>query len=123
LADYRDLVQVRGVSDRASGPLSDLGAPQLYYFNLNGFTSILGSHLNFGDPRRGWDFVSPGHGDLDLEGMIRVLNRIGYDGPLSVEWEDSGMDREHGASEAVEIIKATDFKPSAVAFDAAFEKK
>lgn len=53
--------------------------------NLNGFTSILGSHLNFGDARRGWDFVSPGHGDLDLEAMIRVLNRIGYDGPLSVE--------------------------------------
>jgi len=91
--------------------------------NLNGFTSILGSHLNFGDPRRGWDFVSPGHGDLDLESMIRVLNRIGYNGPLSVEWEDSGMDREHGAQEAVEFIKGTDFKPSSVAFDAAFEKK
>jgi len=91
--------------------------------NLNGFTSILGSHLNFGDARRGWDFVSPGHGDVDLESIIRVLNRIGYDGPLSVEWEDSGMDREHGASEAVEIVKASDFKPSAVAFDAAFEKK
>ena len=91
--------------------------------NLNGFTSILGSHLGFGDPRRGWDFVSPGHGDVDLEAIIRVLNRIGYNGPLSVEWEDSGMDREHGASESVEIIKATDFKPSAVAFDAAFEKK
>ncbi len=91
--------------------------------NLNGFTSILGSHLNFGDPRRGWDFVSPGHGDLDLEAMIRVLNRIGYNGPLSVEWEDSGMDREHGAQESVEFIKGTDFKPSSVAFDAAFEKK
>lgn len=91
--------------------------------NLNGFTSILGSHLGFGDARRGWDFVSPGHGDMDLEGIIRALNRVGYQGPLSVEWEDSGMDREHGASEAVEIIKSTDFKPSAVAFDAAFEKK
>jgi sugar phosphate isomerase/epimerase len=91
--------------------------------NLNGFSSILGSHLNFGDVRRGWDFVSPGHGDVDLEGIIRMLNRIGYNGPLSVEWEDSGMDREHGASEAVEIIKGTDFTPSSVAFDAAFEKK
>src|SRR6185369_13499124 len=88
--------------------------------NLNGFTSILGSHLNFGDPRRGWDFVSPGHGDIDLEGIIRVLNRIGYDGPLSVEWEDSGMDREHGASEAVGVVRKNDFKPSNVAFDAAF---
>jgi sugar phosphate isomerase/epimerase len=90
---------------------------------LNGRTSILGSHLNFGDTRRGWDFVSPGRGDMDLEGIIRALNRIGYDGPLSVEWEDSAMDREHGAREAVEFIKRTDFAPSAVAFDAAFASK
>ncbi len=90
---------------------------------LDGHSSILGSHLNFGDHRRGWDFVSPGHGDLDLESLIRALNRIGYNGPLSVEWEDSGMDREHGASEAVAFVKDTDFPPSAVAFDAAFEKK
>ena len=67
------------------------------WINLNGFTSILGSHLGFGDPRRGWDFVSRGHGDVDLEAIIRVLNRIGYNGPLSVEGEDNGMDREHGA--------------------------
>ncbi|MCQ3930061.1 MAG: sugar phosphate isomerase/epimerase [Chloroflexi bacterium] len=87
---------------------------------LNGYTSILGSHLQFGDSRRGWDFVSPGHGDIDLESIIRVLNRIGYEGPLSVEWEDSGMDREHGAAESVQFVKKADFKPSAVAFDAAF---
>ena len=90
---------------------------------LNGFSSILGSHLNFGDPRRGWDFVSPGHGDVDLEQIIRVLNRIGYDGPLSVEWEDSGMDREHGAPEALAMVRKADFKPSSVAFDAAFASK
>ena len=90
---------------------------------LNGRSSILGSHLNFGDPRRGWDFVSPGRGDIDLEAIIRVLNRIGYNGPLSVEWEDSGMDREHGAREAVEFVRRTDFAPSAVAFDAAFASK
>ncbi|MDZ4770130.1 MAG: sugar phosphate isomerase/epimerase family protein [Chloroflexota bacterium] len=88
--------------------------------NLNGRTSILGSHLQFGDVRRGWDFVSPGRGDLDLEKHIRVLNRIGYQGPLSVEWEDSGMDREHGARESVEFIRKTDFAPSNLAFDAAF---
>ncbi|MBZ0275705.1 MAG: sugar phosphate isomerase/epimerase [Anaerolineae bacterium] len=87
---------------------------------LNGFTSIQASHLNFGDPRRGWDFVSPGHGDVNLEQIVRVLNRIGYDGPLSVEWEDSGMDREHGAAEAVGVVRKNDFKPSALAFDAAF---
>ncbi len=90
---------------------------------LDGRRSILGSHLNFGDPRRGWDFVSPGHGDVDFEGLFRQLNRIGYDGPLSVEWEDSGMDREWGAQDALAFVRRTDFAPSAVAFDAAFQKK
>jgi sugar phosphate isomerase/epimerase len=87
---------------------------------LNGHSSILGSHLGFGDPRRGWDFVSPGRGDVDLESIVRILNRIGYNGPLSVEWEDSGMDREHGATEAVNFVRRMDFTPSSVAFDAAF---
>jgi sugar phosphate isomerase/epimerase len=90
---------------------------------LNGRNSILGSHLSFGDARRGWDFVSPGRGDVDLESIIRILNRIGYEGPLSVEWEDSGMDREHGAREAAEFVRRTDFQPSNVAFDAAFAAK
>jgi len=91
--------------------------------NLNGRTSILGSHLNFGDPRRGWDFVSPGHGGVPWDQVFRALNRIGYDGPLSVEWEDSGMDREFGAAEALEFVKKNNFPPSNVAFDAAFERK
>jgi sugar phosphate isomerase/epimerase len=90
---------------------------------LNGRTGILASHLNFGDPRRGWDFRSPGRGGVNFEEIIRGLNVIGYTGPLSVEWEDSGMDREHGAREAAEFVKKLDFAPSNVAFDAAFEKK
>jgi sugar phosphate isomerase/epimerase len=90
---------------------------------LNGWSSILGSHINFGDSRRGWNFVSPGHGDLNIDAMIRALNRVNYTGPLSVEWEDSGMLREHGAAEAVRWVKANDFSPSTVAFDAAFESK
>jgi sugar phosphate isomerase/epimerase len=87
---------------------------------LNGRTGVLGSHLNFGDPRRGWDFRSPGRGGVNFEEIIRALNQIGYDGPLSVEWEDSGMDREHGAREACEFLRKLDFEPSRRAFDAAF---
>jgi len=90
--------------------------------NLNGRTSILGSHLSFGDARRGWDFVSPGHGDVPFEAIVRTLNRIGYQGPLSVEWEDSGMNREFGAQEAYHFVKKLDFVPSDVAFDAAFAR-
>jgi len=90
---------------------------------LDGKSGILASHLNFGDPRRGWDFRSLGHGGVDFEEIIRALNHIGYDGPLSIEWEDSGMDREHGAREACEFTKGVDFKPSGRAFDAAFGDK
>lgn len=89
---------------------------------LDGRKSILGSHLNFGEAQRGWDFVSPGHGDVDFESLFRVLNRIGYQGPLSIEWEDSGMDREWGAQDALAFVRRTDFAPSSVAFDAAFSR-
>lgn len=88
----------------------------------DGRTGIYGSYLPFGDPRRGWDFRSPGHGDVDFEALIRALNDTGYQGPLSVEWEDSGMDREHGAREAAEFVRRIDFKPSDIAFDAAFQR-
>jgi sugar phosphate isomerase/epimerase len=87
---------------------------------LNGRSGILSSHINFGDPRRGWDFRSPGRGGINFEEIIRALNQIGYDGPLSVEWEDCGMDRDHGAREAADFVKRLDFAPSGRAFDSAF---
>ena len=90
--------------------------------HLDGRSSILSSHLSFGDHRRGWDFVSPGHGDVKFDPIIRTLNRIGYAGPLSVEWEDSGMNREFGAQEALRLVRGLNFSPSDVAFDAAFSK-
>ncbi len=87
---------------------------------LDGTSSILSSHLGFGDVRRGWDFRSPGRGEVDFEEITRALNRCGYAGPLSVEWEDSGMSRERGAQEAVDFVRAVDFDPAGGAFDAAF---
>ncbi len=83
---------------------------------------VFGGHIDFGDRRRYWDFRSLGHGNIDFEEIIRALNRIKYNGPLSVEWEDSGMDREHGATEACEFVRNVDFPPSDVAFDSAFEE-
>jgi sugar phosphate isomerase/epimerase len=81
---------------------------------------VFGGHTNFGDRRRFWDFRSLGRGTIDFEEIIRALNRAGYDGPLSVEWEDSGMDREHGAEEACAFVYAVDFPASGRAFDSAF---
>lgn len=90
---------------------------------LDGVSGILSSHLNFGEHGRGWDFRSVGRGEVDFEEIIRALNRIKYSGPLSVEWEDSGMDREYGARESFEFVRKLDFTPSKRAFDSAFEKK
>jgi sugar phosphate isomerase/epimerase len=90
---------------------------------LNGRSGILASHLNFGDPRRGWEFRSLGRGGVDFEAIIRALNEIRYQGPLSVEWEDAGMERLHGARESCEFVKRLDFNVSQIAFDGAFDKQ
>jgi sugar phosphate isomerase/epimerase len=89
---------------------------------LDGRRSILGSHLNFGDGGRGWDFVSPGHGDVDFGSILRALNQIGYGGPLSIEWEDAGMDREWGARDALAFVRRIDFAPSTFVFDEAMKR-
>lgn len=88
---------------------------------LNGRNGRLGSHLPWADPRRGWDFVSVGHGDVPWEACFRMLNTIGYDGPISVEWEDAGMDRLIGGPESLAFIrKMCAIEPPTSAFDAAF---
>lgn len=83
---------------------------------------VFGGHSVFGDSRRYWNFRSLGRGKIRFEEIIRALNDAAYTGPLSVEWEDSGMDREHGARESCCFTKQVDFEPSAHAFDACFEK-
>ncbi|GAB3893066.1 sugar phosphate isomerase/epimerase [Microbispora bryophytorum subsp. camponoti] len=84
----------------------------------------LASHLAWADPRRGWDFVSTGRGDVPWEECFRALNHIGYDGPISVEWEDAGMDRLHGAPEALAYIRSLSaITPPDAAFDAAFSSE
>jgi len=92
----------------------------VYWSSRPAEAGVFGGHLDFGDPRRFWDFRSVGRGSIEFEEIIRALNDIGYDGPLSVEWEDARMDREHGATESCAYVKRLDFEPSAVAFDAAF---
>ena len=91
--------------------------------NLNGRNGIIASHLFFGDHRRGWDFVSPGRGGVPFERIFRALNDVGYKGPLSIEWEDNGMNRELGAPEALELVRRLDLTPSTQAFDDAFKQK
>ncbi|NOT08247.1 MAG: sugar phosphate isomerase/epimerase [Gemmatimonadales bacterium] len=82
-----------------------------------------GGHTEFGAPERNWDFRTPGRGRIDFDAIMRTLNQIGYAGPLSVEWEDPHMDREHGAAEASWFVKKTDFPAAGSMFDSAFAKK
>lgn len=106
-------------------------ADRIHHFHMkvawwghgDGTVGVFGGHVAFGDARRAWDFRSPGRGDMRFGDVIVALNDIGYRGPLSVEWEDIRMDRVHGATEAAAFVRRLDFPPSALAFDAAFEKK
>lgn len=106
-------------------------AERLYHVHMkdvwwgrgDGDVGVFGGHTTFGDKRRYWDFRSVGRGDIAFEDVIVALNDIEYHGPLSIEWEDSRMDRVHGATESAEFTKQLDFAPAGGAFDAAFEKK
>ncbi|RXK56779.1 sugar phosphate isomerase/epimerase [Oleiharenicola lentus] len=89
----------------------------------DGTVGVFGGHTTFGNPGRFWDFRSVGRGDINFEEIIVALNDINYAGPLSVEWEDIRMDREHGAAESCAFLRKLDFARSQIAFDAAFDKE
>jgi sugar phosphate isomerase/epimerase len=94
-----------------------------YWSDVPMSVGVFGGHMDFGDNRRYWNFRSLGRGKIDFENIIRALNDIRYNGPLSVEWEDSGMNREAGAEEACDFVRYADFEPSEVAFDDAMQKE
>jgi len=89
----------------------------------SGRSGVLGSHLAWGDPRRGGDFVSTGRGDVPWEDSFRALRSIGYTGPISIEWEDAGMDRMDGAPDALRYVRSLLWTPPAASFDSAFSNQ
>ena len=100
-------------------------APYIYnthmkdvYVKMDGKNGILGSNLRFGDLRRAWNFRSIGHGSVNFDDIIRQINTMDYRGPLSIEWEDNGMEKHYGAREAFEYISKLNYAPSSIAFDA-----
>lgn len=94
----------------------------VYWSDTPKQVGVFGGHMPFGDARRYWNFRSVGRGKINFENIIRALNTIGYQGPLSIEWEDSAMDRDHGARESCAFTKQIDFQTSKHAFDAFFAK-
>ena len=110
---------IRRFADR----IAHVHMKDVWWSERSELAGVFGGHTEFGDARRYWDFRSLGRGRVDFEEIIRALNRAGYEGPLSVEWEDAGMDREHGAEEACGFVRKLAFPPSATAFDAAFSER
>lgn len=111
------------------GFVRELG-PRIYHVHMKDAywsttprrSGVYGGLLPFGHPQRFWDFRSPGRGNIDFEDVIRVLHEVGYRGPLSVEWEDASMDREHGAEESCEYVRGLDFAPSEIRFEESFRQ-
>lgn len=108
---------------RFGGRIRHVHMKDVWWSDTPGPSGVFGGHLPFGHPDRRWDFRSLGRGRVPFEDILRALTRAGYDGPLSVEWEDPGMDREHGAREACAFVRSLDFAPSERAFDDAFGER
>ena len=115
-------VDYAGFIDRFADRIYHVHMKDVWWSDNPRASGVFGGHLGFGHRDRFWDFRSLGRGSIDFEEVIRNLNRAGYAGPLSIEWEDIGMDREHGAEEACGFVRAVDFPASGVAFDAAFAR-
>ena len=73
---YRDLVTHVHVKDVDPGVLARLRAGQ-----IDGFAGAIRERL----------FTEAGNGALDLDGVLRALDRIGYDGWLMVEQDSSWL--------------------------------
>jgi sugar phosphate isomerase/epimerase len=108
--------------ERFGGRIYHTHMKDVWWSNVPKPSGVFGGHLDFGHRDRYWDFRSLGRGRIEFAEIVRALNRVNYQGPLSIEWEDIGMDREHGAKEAYSYLRSIDFAPSSVAFDAAFAR-
>jgi len=116
-------VDYLGFLDRFADRIDHVHMKDVWWADNPQRAGVFGGHLPFGHEDRYWDFRSIGRGKIDFEEIIRRLNRMGYDGPLSIEWEDSGMDREHGAAEALDTVRAVDFPPADTGFEEAFAEE
>ncbi|MDR1497358.1 MAG: sugar phosphate isomerase/epimerase [Puniceicoccales bacterium] len=119
---YQGVDYVKFIRDLASR-IYHVHIKDVWWGKGDGSVGVFGGHTSFGDPRRFWEFRSPGRGNINFEDIIVALNDIGYAGPLSVEWEDIRMNREFGATEAAAFVKKLDFQTNTQAFDAAFARK
>ena len=64
---------------------------------------LLGGHRPMGHPLNGWNFVTAGtaRDANSVEEIFIELNRVGFDGAVSIEWEDNDAEQHAGAKAAL----------------------
>lgn len=74
----------------------------------------LGGHRPMGHRHNGWNFVTPGaaRDAIRMEECIVELNRMGFSGALSIEWEDNDAEKHAGARAALANVRKADLPPS-----------
>ena len=79
----------------------------------------LGGHRPMGHWSNGWNFVTPGtaRDANSVEDIFIELNRVGFDGAVSIEWEDNDADQLAGAKAALDNCRRGDLPPSGMKHD------
>ena len=80
---------------------------------------LLGGHRPMGHPLNGWNFVTAGtaRDANSLEEIVIELNRVGFDGAVSIEWEDNDAEQHAGAKAALAYVRKADLPPSGMRHD------
>jgi sugar phosphate isomerase/epimerase len=84
----------------------------------------LGGHRDMNAWTNGWLFVTAGtaRDANSLEEIFIELNRVGYEGAVSIEWEDNDAEPFEGAKAALANCCKADLAPSHMVHDAAFDQ-
>lgn len=79
----------------------------------------LGGHRPMGHWANGWNFVTAGtqRDANSLEEIFIELNRVGFDGAVSIEWEDNDAEQHAGARNALANCRKADQPPSGMRHD------
>jgi len=79
----------------------------------------LGGHRPMGHWSNGWNFVTAGtaRDANSLEEIFIELNRVGFDGAVSIEWEDNDAEQHAGAKQALANCRKADLSPSGMRHD------
>jgi sugar phosphate isomerase/epimerase len=79
----------------------------------------LGGHRPMGHWANGWNFVTAGtaRDANSLEEIFIELNRVGFDGAVSIEWEDNDAEQHAGAKTALANCRRADNPPSGMRHD------